>query len=44
MTTGRSALEIAGTGEPPVEVITTDWKFKDVIDGIEVLSVEELKP
>jgi siroheme synthase len=37
------ALEIAGTGEPPVEVKITDWKFKDVIDGIEVLSVEELK-
>jgi hypothetical protein len=37
------ALEIAGAGEPPAEVIT-DWKFKDVIDGIEVLSVEELKP
>jgi hypothetical protein len=35
------ALEIAGTGEPPVEVIT-DWKFKDVLDGIEVLSITEL--
>jgi hypothetical protein len=38
------ALEIAGTGEPVEAEPVTDWKFKDVIDGIEVIGVEELKP
>jgi hypothetical protein len=39
------ALEWAGTGEPaeaePVKVIA-DWKFKDIIGDIEILSITEL--
>jgi hypothetical protein len=33
------ALEWAGTGEP---VEAEDWKFKDIIGDIEVLSITEL--
>src|SRR5262245_27526035 len=43
------ALELAKTGEPgagigasPVKVIA-DWKFKDVIGDIEVLSVQQIR-
>jgi hypothetical protein len=40
------ALEWAGTGEPVAELanVIADWRFKDTLDDIEVLSVEELKP
>ena len=32
------ALELAGTGEP----VDAEWRFKDMLGGIEILSVQQI--